>query len=175
MHGMPISREKKEAVVKDLQEKIQKAEGIVFAKFHGLSVAKISQFRRTIRACEGEYTVAKKTLIGIAFKNAGKEIAEVFPGEVAVLTGHGDGLALFKTAVDFAKKEKEAFQVLGGYFEGKFVDAATARALGSIPSREILIAQLMNVILGNTRILVYMVDQLSKSRRETVGTPTLDS
>jgi len=162
---MAVTRSKKEELVKALKEKILKSKALVFARFHKLSVAKASGFRRDLRKVDSEYTVAKKTLLKIALKASGKEVAEKFEGEVGVITGYGDELATFKNAMDFSKKEKEAFQVLGGIFEGKVIDAKTAKALGMIPSREALIAQLMSVLLGNTRKLVYVLDQISKSQR----------
>src|SRR3989338_6717483 len=150
---MAVTRSKKEELVKVLKEKISKSKALVFARFHKLSVAKASGFRRDLRKADSEYTVAKKTLLKIALKASGKEVAEKFEGEVGVITGYGDELATFKSAMYFSKKEKEAFQVLGGIFEGKVIDAQTAKALGIIPSREVLIAQLMGVLLGNTRKL----------------------
>ncbi len=113
---MAISRAKKEEIVKTLKEDILSAKAVVFAKFHKLSVGKISDLRRKFRAVGGKYTVSKKTLIGRAFQDAGKGDLPVMEGEVALITGREDELALFKTAGDFAKKEKESFQILGGFF-----------------------------------------------------------
>ena len=159
---MAISRAKKEEIVKALKEDISSAKAVVFAKFHKLSVGKISDLRRKFRAVGGKYTVSKKTLIGRAFQDAGKGNLPAMEGEVALITGREDELALFKTASDFAKKEKEAFQILGGFFEGKLIDAQTTKTLGMIPSREALLAQVMSVIQGNTRKFLYLLDQLSK-------------
>ena len=163
---MAISREKKEEIVKALKEDISSAKAVVFAKFHKLSVGKISDLRRKFRAVGGKYTVSKKTLIGRAFQDAGKGNLPAMEGEVALITGREDELALFKTASDFAKKEKDAFQILGGFFEGKLIGAETAKTLGMIPSREALIAQVMQVMLGNIRKFMYVVDQL-KSKQIT--------
>lgn len=180
---MPITRAKKEEVVKELKEKIAKANSLALAKFHGLSVAKVSQLRRKFRAIGAEYTVAKKSLLALAFKESGKEIPGELRGEVALIAGllrqpadgGGDELDIFKVAVEFAKKEKESFQLLGGFFPAKggsasgglggelqWIDAGIAISLGMIPSRDVLIAKLMNVILGNTRKFMYIVDQLSR-------------
>lgn len=159
---MAITRAKKEEIVKALKEDISSAKAVVFAKFYKLSVGKISDLRRKFRVVGGKYTVSKKTLIGRAFQDAGKGDLPAMEGEVALITGREDELALFKTASDFAKKEKEAFQILGGFFDGKLIDAQTAKTLGMIPSREALIAQVMSVIQGNTRKFLYLLDQLSQ-------------
>ncbi|MBI2052698.1 MAG: 50S ribosomal protein L10 [Candidatus Ryanbacteria bacterium] len=161
---MPITRTKKHEIVKELKDKMQKAKSLVFARFHGVSVAKISEFRRRLKQEDSEYMVAKKTLIKIALKETGKDVSEEFEGEVGMLAGYGDELGLWRQASDFAKKEKGAFEVLGGFFEGKYVDKETARRLGMIPSREALIAQFMSVLLGNTRKFLYILDQLKNKK-----------
>ncbi len=173
---MPITRTKKEEIIKLLKEKISKASSLTFVQFHGLSVSKVSQLRKNFRAADSEYFVAKKSLLKIALKESGKEFTHDLEGEVALAAGYGDELDVFKVAAQFAKKEKDFFQILGGVFNGSIIDAQTAKALGLIPSREVLIAQLMGVIQGNTRKLVYVLDQMSKSRRPVeapgIGTPT---
>src|SRR3989344_1158584 len=152
---MAITRAKKEDTIGKLKDKIVKSKALVFARFHGLSVAKASDLRRKFRAGDADYTVAKKSLLKIALRDSGKELPQELEGEVGFVSGYGEELPVFKIASDFAKKEKEAFVLLGGYFEGKFVDAATAKALGSIPSREALLAQLMSVLQGNIRKFMY--------------------
>lgn len=161
---MPITRTKKESIVGGLQDKIGKSKAVLFARFHGLSVAKVTGLRRAFRKEDADYTVAKKTLIRVAFRESGKDLSMDLPGEVAVVSGFGDELSIFRVASAFAKKEKDAFEIVGGYFEGQFVDAKTAKALGAIPGREALYSQLMSVILGNTRKLVFVLDQLAKKK-----------
>lgn len=161
---MPITRAKKTEVVKTLTDKIKKSNGVLFGKFHGVSVARMSDLRRKFRGENIDFTVAKKTLIKIAFKELGKEIPMELEGEVGMAAGYGDALVMFKTASDFAKKEKGAFEVIGGFFDGRFVDSREAKALGLIPSREVLLAQLMGVIQGNTKKLVYLLDQIQKQK-----------
>lgn len=159
---MPITRSKKEEVVAYVGKTIEKSKVLIFAQFHGLSVSKNTALRKLFRGVDAEYAVVKKSLLKLAFRNAGKEIPEELEGEVALIAGFGEELPPFKVAGDFAKKEKGLFRVLGGFFEGKYVDEGTAKALGAIPSREALIAQLMGVIQGNTRKLLYVIDQMSK-------------
>jgi len=159
---MPLTRANKEDIVNKLADKIARAQALVFLRFRGLSVAKAQELRRMLRELEADYTVAKKTLLGIALKENNKEISDTLEGEIGMVAAYGDELGVFKGAVTFAKKEKEALHISGGFYEGKFVDAATARALGSIPSREALLAQLMSVIQGNTRKFVVLLDQLAR-------------
>ncbi|MDA1334836.1 MAG: 50S ribosomal protein L10 [bacterium] len=161
---MAISRNKKEEIVKNLKDRIAKSKSLVFARFHGLGVDKAQTLRKGFRDGDAEYMVAKKTLINIALKESGREIPEKLDGEVALATGYGDELLVFKTASDFAKKEKEAFEILGGFFEGEYVDAGKAKQLGAIPGRDGLYGQLVGVLAGNIRKFMYTVNEISNKK-----------
>ena len=92
---MPISRSQKEGIVKNLKEKIAKSRALVLARFHGLSVAKISEFRRKMRAEGGEYSVAKKSLLKIALKDIFAFIELVLVIDVALKLFSANPLAAF--------------------------------------------------------------------------------
>src|SRR3989344_1609106 len=102
---MAISRAKKEEIVKTLKEDISSAKAVVFAKFHKLSVGKISDLRRKFRAVGGKYTVSKKTLIGRAFQDAGRGTWRGREGGVPLIPGRKDELAFLKTAGVFERCE----------------------------------------------------------------------
>lgn len=104
---MPITRSKKEDVITTLKGDLASAKSVVFAKFHKLSVAKVSDLRRKFRAIGGKYVVAKKTLVSRAFQDAGMGELPKIAGEVALVIGSQDELSIFKTASDFAKKKKK--------------------------------------------------------------------
>ena len=161
---MPITRDKKIEIVRSLTEKIKKSHGVLFGKFHGVSVGRMSDLRKKFRQENADFTVAKKTLIKIAFTKLGQEIPVELEGELGLATCYGDALAIFKAAGDFAKKEKGGFEVLGGFLDGRFVNGNEARALSLVPSRDVLIAQFMGLVQGSTKKLVYILDQIHKKK-----------
>lgn len=173
---MPKTRQKKEEVVKDLTEKVKKAKSLVFVNFDGLKVKEVEELRQTFRKENIEYLVAKKTLMNIAFKDAGIENfdAKEFEKEVATVIGYEDEVAPARMVEKFSK-DHEALKSVGGVLEGKFVDRAKVVELSKLPSREELLAKVVgsinapvsgfvNALAGNLRNLVYVLDAIKSSK-----------
>jgi large subunit ribosomal protein L10 len=168
------TKKQKEAIVKDLADKLNKIKAVVFADYTGLSVAKITDLRRKLKAQDGELKVAKKTLIDLAFKKAGIKNVDTkkMAGQVAVVFGYQDEVAPAKVIHDFAKKE-EKLKILGGILESRFIDAMSVANLAKLPSRQELLAKavgsiaapisgMVNVLQGNLRGLVQVLSQIKK-------------
>ena len=161
---MAINEDKKEEIVNKLASAIDEAEAMVFVNFHGLSVADTTLARQSFRQKEVGYTVAKKTLIRRAF--AGKGIEGQMPelvGEVAVAYGQ-DMLEPIKSVYDQHKSNPEKLRILGGIFEGKFLEAEEILTLAKIPDRQTLYAQLANVLSSPLAGLAMALDQIAQKK-----------
>lgn len=143
---MPISRQKKETILKDLNQRLGDTSSVVFVNFHGVSVAEATIARRALREKGCSYIVAKKTLIKKALselKTEG-ELPEL-KGEVALSYGN-DPILPAQGVYEFTKKYKDHFVILGGVFEKRYITADEVIRLAQIPSREVLLGQLLNVM-----------------------------
>lgn len=142
---MPITKQKKEEILKGLQEKLKGAKIIIFVNFHGLNVSRASELRVILRNIGSEYTVAKKTLIKKALSQFGFE-GEIpsLDGEAAMAFSESDPIGPARELNSFAKKNN--IKILGGVFENKFIGSETVVMLANIPPREILLGQFANVI-----------------------------
>lgn len=151
---MTSTKEQKSGVLKELHDLAEKAKVMIFANFHGLNVADTSDLRRKLRKEGVEYKVAKKTLVKKVLDSFGftGERADL-EGEVAMIFGYDEPVAPAKTLTAFAKKH-EGLKVLGGVFESAYVDKAAVARLATIPSREVLIAQVLQVMNSPARGLV---------------------
>lgn len=139
---MPLTKEQKQKILEELKDKIDKQKSIVFVDFTKLKVKDLSNLRKIMKKQDGELKVAKKTLIGLAFKN--KNIAldlDKLQGEIALGFGYKDEVSPFKTLYNFSK-EKENLKILGGLIAGEFYDKNTAITIAQMPSKEEMIAQL---------------------------------
>lgn len=165
---MPLTKQQKEEALKEVGEKIAKQKSIVFSDFTGLSVAKLSTLRKALREKGIDYKVIKKTLLGIALKKAGYDVDTTkFSGSVGVAIGYDDEIAPSKTVYDFAKvKENNAMQILGGIFQNNFSSKEDIVKLAKIPSREILLTQLVSVLIGPVRGLAIALDGVRKQKEE---------
>ncbi len=165
---MPISKNKKVEIIKELGQHIAESETVVFVNFHGLPVSQTTALRRELRERGVGYMVAKKTLIRRAFDSSGRKIAGDLPsldGEVALayLTkAGGDLIAPAKGIHEFQAKVKEGLKILGGVFQGAFTSAEAMMSIAAIPSREVLLAQLANLFNSPIQRFVVALDQISK-------------
>ncbi len=168
------TKAQKEELVKEISERLAKTKAAVFADYTGLSVAKITDLRRKLKAQNSELKVAKKTLIDLAFKKAGFDNvgSKKMTGQVAVAFGYQDEVAPAKTLYEFDKKG-EQLKILGGILENKFIDALSVLNLAKLPSRQELLAKLVgsvaaplsglvNVLQGNLRGLVQVLSQIKR-------------
>ncbi|MEK7143380.1 MAG: 50S ribosomal protein L10 [Patescibacteria group bacterium] len=143
---MAITKEKKIEIVEKLKKLINSAKSLVFVNFHGLNVADVTTLRKKLRAENIGYIVSKKTLLTRAF--AEKKFEGEIPallGEIALVYGN-DPLAPSREIYNFHKDHKETIKIVGGVFEGKYMDGVAMLRIATIPSREVLLAQFVNLI-----------------------------
>ena len=130
---MAISKEKKRDIVAKLNDAFSEASSIAFVGFTKLTVKDSSRFRTELADKDVRLFVAKKTLIRRALGERGYQgILPELPGEVAVAWTKGvETTAPARGVFDFGKKLKGALSLLGGVFEGVFLDASTMTAIAT--------------------------------------------
>ncbi len=167
-----LNRKQKEEIATDLSDKFKRAKIAFFSDFHGIAVSKAQALRRLLKKDAAEYRVAKKTLLDRALEKAGIGIkTKELQGEISVTFGYGDEVLPAKTLTKFSKAN-ETFKVLAGILGDRVLDAKDVIALAKLPSREVLLAQvvsamqtpirgLVNVLQGNIRGLVVVINKIS--------------
>ncbi len=164
-----INREQKKTIIRDLVDKIKKAQAIYFTDFTGTTVPVINAWRRQLQEKEGTAKVAKKNLINIALSRSGYnlDLKDRFNGSLMLNFAYADPLEVAQLIWKFSKKNK-SFKVLGGLMEGKFITSETIKQLAQIPSRDALLGRLVGslaspirnfnyVLKGNISKLVYVL------------------
>lgn len=167
---MPKSRSQKESVVKTLVEALKESKMIVLTDFKGLKVKDITNLRRELSKNNAECAVIKKTMMNLAFKQAGIDFdAKTLPGNIIGLNfDFGDNLDAVKIITKFAKAN-EKMALLGGIWQNAFISANEVKVLATLPSREELLAKLVgsiqapisgfvNVLAGNLRGFVQVLN-----------------
>ena len=169
----------KVAVVAEMKEKLQSAQGAVLVGFNGQSIADVTKLRRKFREGGVEYKVIKNTLTRIAANELGYNDLDPFlEGTTALAYSTEDVIAPAKILKQFIKETKtETLTVKAGLADGKVIDAAAVDALASLPSREELLAKLLgsmnapitglvNVLQGNIRNVVYALEAVRAKKAE---------
>ena len=137
--------EAKQNVVSEIQGKFSNSGSTVVAEYRGLSVAEVTELRRSLRAEGVEMKVYKNTLASRAAEAAGfTELQEQLTGPNALAFGTDETTAA-RIMAQFAKKHK-ALILKGGIVEGKVVDQATIKELSNLPNREGMLSMFLSVL-----------------------------
>ena len=133
----------KQNTVAELTERLQGAVAGVICDYKGITVEADTALRRQLRKAGVEYSVVKNTLLSRAADNCGLgELKECLNGTTALATSTDDLVAAAKILSQYSEKSKGAFVIKAGFVEGN-IDKAGVDALGKLPSREVLIAQVL--------------------------------
>jgi large subunit ribosomal protein L10 len=152
-----VDREQKVAVVSELQERFGRACVTLVATNRGLSVADASALRRKLRAVNGEYKVAKLTLVRRALPESGtKGLSSLLEGPRALVFGYENPITVAKTLVEFAGQNKN-LDIEGGSIEGQLIDAEQVKALASMPDLGELRARIVLQVMAPARRLASMI------------------
>jgi len=174
---MPKTRAQKQVILEGLEEKVKSAKSVVFAKFNKLLVKENEDLRHRLKAEGGEYYVAKKTLLNLAFKNSQQDVDfKAMDGQIAAIFGYTDEVTPAKV-VDTFRKETEEPKIffLGGILENKFISKEMVEALAKLPSKQELYGRLVgslnapvsgfvNVMAGNLRGLVTCLKAIGEKK-----------
>lgn len=164
---MAITRGKKEAILKKASDIVNESESVVFVNFHGLGVEDTNKLRNLLRENGVSYFVLKKTLVKKVL-NESKTLGDIpqLDGELA-LASSSDSIAPARSIYEFSKEHGETISILGGIFEGSYMNKDEMMEIASIPTLEVLYGKFVNVISSPVRGLVVALDQISKSKEIT--------
>lgn len=156
-------RLKKEQVAV-LEEKVKKAAGIVVVDYRGISVEEDTKLRSALREAGVEYKVIKNRLILRAFKNSGYEgFDKVFEGPTAVAFSYDDATAPARIISENMKKLNK-LAIKGGVVENQAMDAAGINKIASIPSKTVLVGQLLGLLTSPMRSLAVALSEVAKKQ-----------
>jgi len=173
---MALTREQKQKIIEDLKEKIAKQKAMILVDFTGLKVKDLSNLRKKLKAADNELKIAKKTLLELSLKRASLEIEmKKLKGEIALVFGYKEEVSPAKIVYQFSQ-ENPNLKILGGFLENKYREAEEIIALAKLPTREELltklvdsisapISNLMNVLQGNLRDLIYILSQIKVAQK----------
>ena len=138
----------KEQVLKDTQERITDVRGIYLADFSGLTVEKMTDLRRRCREQGVQFRVIKNTLLRRAFNARGiTELDDFLVGNTGLVFSPASEMAPARILSDFAK-ENEKLKVKAAVVDGRLFDAKSIAMLATLPSREVLLSQVLATFIA---------------------------
>jgi len=172
---MALTKQQKQEIVNDLKEKIDDQKTMVFVDFTGLEVKDLFDLREKLKKKKSLLKVSKKTLLKVALKDFDPSLADRIKelnGELAVIFGFEDEVSPAKVVFNFSTGN-DKLEILGGFFQGKYIDKDKVIELAKIPTEEELLARLVgslsapisnfaNVLQGNIKGLVCVLSAIKK-------------
>jgi len=144
---LSLNRSEKEAVVAQVSGFAAKAQTLVLAEYRGITVADMTRLREQARAQGVQLSVLKNTLARRAVAGSTFDvIADAMRGPL-IYGFSEDAVAAARVVADFAKSN-DKLVIRGGAFGGKALDMEGVKALASIPSKEVLLAQLCGLLMS---------------------------
>jgi large subunit ribosomal protein L10 len=138
----------KEAVLQDTRQRIAEVRGLYLADFSGMTVLSLSLLRKRCREQGVQFRVIKNTLIKRAFHERGiRELDEHLVGPTGLVFSPMNEMAPAKILSDFAK-EFEKPKVKAAVVDGRFYDTKAITRLAALPSREVLLSQLLGTFVA---------------------------
>ncbi|MEZ5358941.1 MAG: 50S ribosomal protein L10 [Candidatus Zixiibacteriota bacterium] len=156
--------------VAELKEKFSGAENIFITDYVGLNVAQMTKLRKELRDNGVKYVIAKNTLLRIAAKDTGYEaLIPHLKGPTAVAFSNADPNVPAKILYDTWKELKEINkpEIKAFYIDNQLFDGADAERIAKLPTREVLLSQLVAAVQGP---IAEFVGTLNGIIREFVGT-----
>lgn len=157
-----MNREEKAQTVEELKGSFAKANAAFVTHYRGMTVEKLYELRKKVRAGEGEVCVIKNRLARIASKGTFLEgISDEFKGPVALVLSYKDPVAVAKALVE-SLTDDSPLAVKTASLEGKTIDEAGIKALSKLPDRQTLLSMLCSALQGPSRNFVNVLAQMPR-------------
>lgn len=167
---MALTREKKQKNLQDIKENIAKQKSVIFADFSKVNSKDLFDLRKKLKDAGCNLKVGKKTLIRIAFGQLNISfwniIKKNIPGQLALVFGTEDEIAPARIANQFTKTN-ENFKILGGIFEGRFIERNKVLELANIPPRNELLSRLVGSLASSMIGFVTVLDHIRESKEKS--------
>ena len=139
--------ESKQQIVEELKQLLGEAEMALVLDFKGLTIKEMTDLRTRLQASNGVCKVTKNTLMRRAIdgNSAWSDLESLLSGTNAFVLIKGDVGGAVKAVLTFQKDSKNP-ETKGGLFEGKLLSENDIKAIGELPSKEVLMAQIAGAI-----------------------------
>ena len=163
---MAKTKIQKQESLKKISEILKGAKSVVFAGFDKLTVGENTQARKTMRTSGVKLLTVKKTLLAKALAESQYGAGPDLKGQVALAYAQedSDALAPAREVFQAGRKYDGKFSILGGIFDGAYADSERMLSIAMIPSREVLLAQFVNLINSPIQRFAVVLDAIAKTK-----------
>ena len=171
-------RPEKANIVSELSEALKRSTFVLVTDYRGMKVSSFSELRSRLTPTHAEVHVVKNSFLKLAMADSGfPEVADQLAGQTAVVTGETDVAPVAKIFKSFSTEFKLAALKVG-FVDRTVLSTAELETLAELPTREILQAQLLGLLLSPATRLVRLLNEpasalarLLKAKAEKEGAP----
>jgi len=164
-----MNREEKSATIQEIAAQIEASEAIFAVDYRGISVSQAAELRGKLREADASFRIVKNRLTKLAADKAGEErLAELLQGPTALTFVRGDTAQAAK-AISTFNKEHDVLTYKGGFMDTTSLDAESFKAIGLLPSREVLIGQFAGVVASPVTGVVRGLNALIQGLASQLG------
>ena len=170
---MSLNRSEKEAVISEVTSLAAKAQTLVMAEYRGITVAAMDQLRVKARSNGVSLSVLKNTLARRAVTGSQFEVAGDQMTGPLIYGFSEDAVAAAKVVAEFAKTN-DKLVIRGGVYGGKVLDQNGVKQLASIPTKEVLLAQLCGLLMSPMSRTAVVLGALAAKKGEGAAAPAVE-
>ena len=152
-------------------EKLIKSSAIILAEYRGLTVEEVTDLRVKLRSVDAEIKVVKNRVAKKAIQDGlddMKDLSDKFVGPVAMVCAYGDSAQATKTLLEFSK-EHPKLKITAGHMEGALVNTDELKAIADLPSKEVLMAQIVGSLVAPHRGLLGVLNGVSRNLVQVIN------
>lgn len=178
---MALSKDSKKKIVEDLIEELKNSKGIILTDYKGMNVSQINSLRDELKEKKVVFKIVKNSLMERASEELDiKDLTKDLVGCTAIAFSSEDGVAPARLLKEYSKKNKVEMKTKSGLVEGRFLSPEKVMEIASLPSKDILMAQmvagvksplysLVFVLQGPLRCLIYTLEAIKKEKEAKVS------
>ena len=166
---MPLTKKQKISLVDESSKKLKESSTAIIIGFTGVLVESLKKLRRDLKKNEADFKVIKKRLLNIALKNSGLDFNTMSSKlQIGAVFAKNDLNSVAPIISKFSKELKKAkqgsFEVMGAFniSDKVFVDAAEFNFIASLPSREVLLAQIAMMLTMPIKKVMFGLNERAK-------------
>lgn len=155
-----MNRQQKEAVVAEFKDMLANSQASFVVQYRGLNVQDMSSLRGALREKGGRLKVTKARLMKIAADGieGAEQFKDDFKDQIGLVFASEEVSTVARQLVDFAK-EHDNLQIVSGFFESKMLSPEEVKFFASLPSRDVLMAQLAGALQAPVSALARVLNE----------------
>ena len=152
-------RPEKASIVSDLSEKLNRSPFLLVTDYQRMKVDQFGELRNRLAPAGAEVRVVKNSFLKRAMADSGMpDVGDKLTGQTAIVMGENDVAPVAKILKLFAAEFKIA-KLKIGVVDKAVLSTSDVEALAELPSREVLLSQLLGLLLAPATRLVRVLNE----------------